>query len=90
MPASNFEGSILRVLTCLFHEHDLLLVALAALLCLIGSYVSVQLFRRTIDARGASRFHWCFLASVCAGASIWGTHFIAMLEPVLEQDRHAR
>ena len=69
----------MRVLTCLFYEHNLALVALAALLCIIGSYVSVQLFRRTIDARGGSRFHWCFLASVCAGSSIWGTHFIAML-----------
>ena len=75
----NFEGNNLRVLTCLVHEHDLALVALAALLCLIGSYVAVQLFRRTIDARGVSRFHWCFLASVCAGAAIWATHFVAML-----------
>ena len=69
----------MRVLTCLFGEHDLALVALAAILCIIGSFVSVQLFLRTISAGGGSRFPWCFLASVCAGASIWATHFIAML-----------
>lgn len=56
-----------------------MLVLLAALLCVVGSYVSIQLFRRTLQAGGGSRFHWCFLASVCAGSSIWGTHFIAML-----------
>ena len=69
----------MRVVTCLFGEHNLALVALAALLCLLGSFVSIQLFRRTLEANGGSRFHWCFLASVCAGASIWSTHFVAML-----------
>jgi diguanylate cyclase (GGDEF)-like protein len=69
----------LRVFTCLVHEHNLALVLLAAFLCVLGSFVSIQLFRRTLQAIGGSRFHWCFLASVCAGSSIWGTHFIAML-----------
>ena len=73
------ESEIVRVIACLFYEHNHVLVGLAALLCIVGSFVSVQLFRRTLQASGGSRLHWCFLASVCAGASIWGTHFIAML-----------
>ena len=69
----------MRVLTCLFHEHNLYLVGLAALLCIVGSVVTMKLFLRTIQSSGNSRYHWCFLASVSAGASIWATHFVAML-----------
>jgi diguanylate cyclase (GGDEF)-like protein len=69
----------MRILNCLAHEHDPLLVSLAALVCLLGSLVTIKLFQRTLQAGGSSWIHWCFLASVCAGAAIWSTHFIAML-----------
>ncbi|ANK12105.1 hypothetical protein A9D12_03185 [Erythrobacter neustonensis] len=69
----------MRVLTCLVNDHNAMLVALAALLCLLGSFVTVQLAHRTIHARGRTWLHWWFLASVSAGSSIWATHFIAML-----------
>ncbi|MFB0612887.1 putative bifunctional diguanylate cyclase/phosphodiesterase [Aurantiacibacter poecillastricola] len=69
----------MRILTCLTQDHDILLVMLAALMCLAGSYVSAKLFRRTLKDKSDSRFYWCFLAAVTAGAAIWATHFIAML-----------
>ncbi len=69
----------MRVVTCLFTEHNLWLVLLAALMCLAGSFVSVKLFERTIAERSGARFHWCFLSAVTGGAAIWATHFIAML-----------
>lgn len=69
----------MRVISCLTHEHDPLLVLLAALICLFGSLVTIRLFERTLSAEGSSWTHWCFLASVCAGSAIWSTHFIAML-----------
>ena len=69
----------MRVLTCLAYDHNALLVLLAGLVCLFGSSVTVRLSHRAIFARGSTGLHWLFLASVCAGSSIWATHFIAML-----------
>jgi len=69
----------MRVLNCLIQDHDWRLVLLAALMCCAGSIVSVTLFQRTMRESGVSRFHWCFLSAVTAGAATWATHFIAML-----------
>lgn len=69
----------MRVLTCLYHEHNLWIVALAAVMCLIGSLTSVKLFQRTFAETGTTRLQWCFLSAFTAGAAIWATHFIAML-----------
>jgi diguanylate cyclase (GGDEF)-like protein len=69
----------MRVLSCLIQDHDWRFVLLAALMCCAGSIVSVTLFQRTMRESGPSRFHWCFLSAVTAGAATWATHFIAML-----------
>lgn len=69
----------MRVLTCLYHEHNLWIVALAAVMCLVGSLTSVKLFQRTFSESGAPRYQWCFLSAFTAGSAIWATHFIAML-----------
>ena len=69
----------MRIVACLTQDHNLLLVLLAALMCVAGSYVSARLFFRTLTEQTSSRLYWCFLASVTAGAAIWATHFIAML-----------
>jgi len=68
-----------HIVTCLAHDHNMLLVLLAGLVCIFGSLVTVRLSHRAIHARGSAWLHWLFLASVCAGFSIWATHFIAML-----------
>ena len=69
----------MRILACLAQQHDWRLVVLAAAICLVGAFVAVMLFRRTLAESGGARFHWCFLASVAAGSVTWATHFIAML-----------
>ena len=69
----------MRVLTCLYHEHNLWIVVLAAVMCLVGSLTSVKLFQRTFSESGAPRYQWCFLSAFTAGSAIWATHFIAML-----------
>lgn len=69
----------MRVLTCLIYEHDPLIVLLAIIMCLCGSYVSIELLRRTLQVDGAARKYWTVLTAVTAGAAIWSTHFIAML-----------
>lgn len=69
----------MRVLTCLTQEHDLWLVGLAALFCVIGSTITVQLLHRiSISAREA-RLAWIFMGGASTGATIWCTHFIAMI-----------
>jgi len=67
------------VLGCIAFEHDLILVAIAALVCCAGSWATVRLFRRAAATTAAERLAWLVLSAVVAGSSIWCTHFIAML-----------
>lgn len=60
-------------------HHDFGLVVLAAVICLAGSWVTLQLFRRAAGVSGLQRAGWHILTAVAAGAAIWCTHFIAML-----------
>jgi diguanylate cyclase (GGDEF)-like protein len=69
----------MRVVTCLIQEQNWSTLLLSALMCLVGSAVSIFLFRRTMAESGSSRLHWCFLSAVTAAATTWATHFIAML-----------
>ena len=68
-----------QVLYCLGYEHDLRLVALAGVVCLLACAVAVSLFHRARASRGRTRFKWITLDAVAAGCGIWATHFIAML-----------
>lgn len=69
----------MRVITCLFTEHNLWFVLLAAIMCVVGATITVRLYRLTTKAQGSARLGWAFLAAICAGSAIWTTHFIAML-----------
>ncbi|MBN9480254.1 MAG: EAL domain-containing protein [Bordetella sp.] len=69
----------MRVLTCLTDEHHLGLVALAALICLLGSFITTGLLRRVTENGGLSRLSWLFLGAVAGGATVWCTHFVAMI-----------
>ena len=70
---------MMRVVSCVVVLHDLWLVALAALVCLGGGWVGLRLFGRGRGRVGRQRAGWTFLAAVATGASVWCTHFIAML-----------
>lgn len=67
------------VLTCLTQEHNLFLVAVAALICVAGSFVLSRLFGKSRRTAARGRLPWLFLGSVAGGATIWCTHFVAML-----------
>ena len=69
----------MRIIGCLLEQHNPGFVAIAALMCILGSLVSATLFRRTVTAGKKARIHWYFLSAVTAGAATWATHFIAML-----------
>ena len=64
---------------CIAVEHDPWLVALAVLICGIGAFSIVQMFERARAASRGQGFAWAFLISVAASATIWCTHFVAML-----------
>ena len=69
----------MRVISCVFTLHNLWLVALAAIVCVGGGWVALELLRRARGRQGVQRAGWLFLAAIAAGASVWCTHFIAML-----------
>jgi len=70
---------MLKVLTCLTVDHDLRLVAVAALICALGSLVAMRLFMRARISQGAVRRQWLLMAGTAAGTATWATHFLAML-----------
>jgi hypothetical protein len=68
-----------RVFTCLTGEHDLRLVLLAGMVCLVASIVAINIFHRAIASQTGMRFVWIAIAGAAIGYGIWATHFIAML-----------
>ena len=71
---------MIRVLGCIFQQHDLRLVVLAALLCGLACATALSMIARAravASARG--RFGWLAGAGAVAGCGIWATHFVAML-----------
>ena len=70
---------MLQALTCLPIEHDLRYVALAALVCALGSVLSMRLLARARRNAGSRQFNLLFLAGLVAGGTVWTTHFAAML-----------
>lgn len=70
---------MLRVITCIAYAHDLALVALAALICALGAFVSVHLLKKVFATTSRARFAWGFIGAIAAGSTIWCTHFVAML-----------
>ena len=55
------------------------LVGAAALVCAVGAWVFTGLYARALQAYDTQRIGWHFLAATAAGASIWCTHFVAIL-----------
>ena len=69
----------MRILTCLYEDHNLYLVGLAALICVVGSFITARMYRKTRDSWGGTRLSWLFMGATAGGATIWCTHFVAML-----------
>ena len=70
---------MIEVATCIVREHDLRLVAVAVLICLVGSIATVQLFGRILVSGRTSRAGWIGLSAVGTGTMVWCTHFVAMM-----------
>jgi NO-binding membrane sensor protein with MHYT domain len=70
---------MMTVVSCIVNQHNLLLVFVAALVCLAGSAITIRLLSRGVSASGGQRLGWHFLASVAGGGGVWTTHFVAIL-----------
>ncbi|MCX8998242.1 EAL domain-containing protein [Rhizobiaceae bacterium BDR2-2] len=67
------------VLACLVFEHDLRLVALAAILCVLSCLAAMGLLGRARAVEGSARVIWFLAGGAVGGFGIWSTHFVAML-----------
>jgi diguanylate cyclase (GGDEF)-like protein len=65
-------------LSFVFVYHQLL-VALAAAVCLFGTWVGMRHFARARATEGTTRGGWLFMASVGTGAALWASTFISIL-----------
>jgi diguanylate cyclase (GGDEF)-like protein len=70
---------MISVVNCITTQHNIWLVLVAALVCVSGSWAVLRLFSRGRSVDGAEAIGWQFLAATAAGASIWSTHFIAII-----------
>ncbi|WP_349435120.1 EAL domain-containing protein [Pararhizobium sp. A13] len=70
---------MLKILSCVVVDHDYGLLALAALVCVLGSVLTMRLYARVRRTAGVQKLNWLFMSGVIGGSTIWTTHFIAML-----------
>src|SRR5687768_14352828 len=69
---------MLRVYTCIAQEHDLRLVVVAGVICLLSCCIAFAAYEQASrDSR--RKWLWTALAAAVAGLGIWSTHFVAML-----------
>jgi signal transduction histidine kinase len=69
---------MIRVFECIFVEHDLELVTLAAVVCLLACQCTIVLYQRSLVSNARKSF-WIASAALSFGTGVWSTHFIAML-----------
>ncbi len=70
---------MLKVLGCVVHEHDLRLVAVSAVICVLGCLTTTTLLARAGDAARRGGRLWLVAAASVLGCSVWSLHFVAML-----------
>ena len=67
------------VLGCIIVDHDLRLVGLAGLICLLASVTAIELLARALPAEGRAKATWIVATGFVTGCGVWATHFVAML-----------
>ena len=68
-----------KVLLCVRSEHNIWLVALAALVCLTATQATFYLYSKVPSFPRWRRWAWLAMTGLVAGSGIWTTHFVAML-----------
>ena len=70
---------MLNVVDCILVEHDLWLVVVAGLICMLASHTAFSLLHRATQQQDTQRRLWLGAAAVAMGSGVWSTHFVAML-----------
>jgi diguanylate cyclase len=70
---------MLKVYNCVAYAHDLKLVGLAAVICVLASLTAINLLRHARRSTGNMRTVWLAVSAISTGFGIWATHFVAML-----------
>ncbi len=70
---------MLRLFSCIAVEHSPSHLLFATIICVLGSLLTVRLFAKVRRTQGLQKLNWLFLSGFVGGATIWTTHFIAML-----------
>ncbi len=68
-----------NVLECVIYDHDLRLVLVAALVCILGNICLFVVLNRSTFCVETRRRHWLVIAALAQGVGVWATHFVAML-----------
>jgi hypothetical protein len=68
-----------KVYNCIADAHDLRLVGLAALVCVLASFAAINLLHHARKSAGRMQAVWLGVSAISTGFGIWATHFIAML-----------
>src|SRR3984893_5029193 len=68
-----------KIYNCIANAHDLKLVALAALICVLASFAAINLLHHARKSSGHMRNMWLLVSAISTGFGIWATHFVAML-----------
>jgi diguanylate cyclase (GGDEF)-like protein/PAS domain S-box-containing protein len=70
---------MLKIYNCIATAHDLRLVGLAAVVCVLASFAAINLLCHARKSGGYMRGVWLVVSAISTGFGIWATHFIAML-----------
>jgi signal transduction histidine kinase len=70
---------VFRVIGCIANAHDLRLVLLAAVICLLSVGVTFYLYATLPKSPAKVRAAWLAVTGLVAGSGIWAVHFVAML-----------
>src|SRR5688500_19578881 len=65
------------ILETLIVHHDFRFILLAAGVCAFGAASTMNVAKRLLF--GGRHSLWLLVVSVCSGATVWATHFVAML-----------
>jgi diguanylate cyclase (GGDEF)-like protein/PAS domain S-box-containing protein len=72
-------NEMFTIYNCVANEHDLRLVVLAAIICVLASLTAFTLLHHVNKSVGYVRYLWLCVSAITTGFGIWATHFIAML-----------
>jgi diguanylate cyclase len=70
---------MLTIYNCITNAHDLRLVGLAAVICMLASFSAISQLHHMRRSTGHLRHVWLVVSAISTGFGIWATHFIAML-----------